>query len=77
MCSGCKNSGFITATHRETGNLYGFRCTCHRAGGLSNRIPIWKNHFKSTYLPDFETVKAFTKPTDFKTRAADPESYRE
>lgn len=76
MCDSCKGSGWITATHNQTGYIYAFRCHCPVPDrlGLSNTIPRWHPKNANTMTPDHGSKYnvATTKKPDFKTMSAEP-----
>jgi hypothetical protein len=73
MCTLCNTTGWIVATKKEGGGIYGFRCSCYKANYLSKTIPAWNSHrYSSDFLPDNQVNHA--PLPDFKMKASDPEA---
>ena len=63
-CSRCKYSRWIVAQHKESKQVYGFRCGCDSV--LSDKISLWNDRMAKDYEVDF-TIKF---PESFKAKAA-------
>ena len=86
-CSYCNSSGWVTATSRDLGYIYAFRCTCDipRRKQLSERIPLWTERFRGEFSTEFSDSLIGAKPKeplpnmqpkqDYKILASDPHFY--
>jgi hypothetical protein len=73
MCNFCKGSGWIVASNKKQGSIYGFRCSCYKGNYLSKSIPEWNTRKHSLeYTADFEQTVAIIP--DNKIKASDPEA---
>lgn len=77
MCESCKNSGWITATHKQTGAVYAFRCHCPTPDkmNLSKHIASWHPRNSISMTVDNGSkynlaTQPVTKP-DMRQRTAD------
>ena len=55
-CMSCDGTGWVVATARSNGAVFGFRCPCPIAGHkkLSLKIPEWNTFKSAQFKPDFE-----------------------
>lgn len=74
MCTICHGSGWIVASCKKQGGIFGFRCSCYKANYLSKTIPEWNTHRHGiNFQPDSEVIHA--PLPDFKKKAAEPVEY--
>jgi len=66
-CFSCKGSGAIVATHRKTGYIYAFKCSCNSYPDRNKNYPLWLSKHGHKYKADFID----SPPPDPRQAAAD------